>query len=78
MCLIAKVLGDAAREDRAAPRVINVDLSYHVGLDKHHLAAEVLKAGLDCQLDTWELSSIVARAPPLTVFRGLVSHARAC
>ena len=66
VCLIAhgpKVLGDAAREDGAAPQIIDVGLGYLVvGLDKHHSVAEVLEAGLDRQLDTGELPSVGARA----------------
>ena len=41
--------------------MIDISLGYLVvGLHQHHLVAEVLKAGLDHQLDTRELLSIAA------------------
>ena len=43
--------------------MIDVGLGYLVvGLDQHHSVAEVLKAGLDRQLDTGELPSIAAHS----------------
>ena len=45
------------------PKMIDVCLGYlAVGLDQHHLVAEVLEAGHDRQLDTKELLSIAAHA----------------
>ena len=53
----------AVQEHTAAAQVTDVSLAYLVvGLDRRHFAAEVLKAGLDRELDTKELSSIAANA----------------
>ena len=45
------------------PKMIDVCFGYHpANLDEHHLVAKVPKAGLDRQLDSRELPSIVAQA----------------
>ena len=66
VCLIAhrpKVPGYRVQEDGAAAQMVYVGLGYLVvSLNKDYPVAEVLKAGLDRQLDTGELPSIVAHA----------------
>ena len=52
-----------AQEHGAAAKAIDVCRGYlAVGLDQHHFVAKALKASLDCELDTRELSSITTHA----------------
>ena len=77
MCLIAhglEVLGDAVQEDGAAPQMIDICLGYLVvGLNEHHLVAEVSKAGLNRQLAPRALEHRCS-CPPLKVARSLEPH----